>query len=87
MMEEFDSKDTISLAQGIVYWKPPEKALKRAADAVYTSESSMYGADGGITELRDRLREKVRTENKLTHSDIMVTTGANQAFTNVVLTL
>ncbi len=87
MMEEFDSKDTISLAQGIVYWKPPEKALKRAAAAVYTSESSMYGADGGITELRDRLREKVRTENKLTHSDIMVTTGANQAFTNVVLTL
>ena len=80
MMEEFDSKDTISLAQGIVYWKPQKRLLASCGCCVH-SESSTYGADGGITELRDRLREKVRTENKLTHSDIMVTTGANQAFT------
>jgi len=88
MMAQIENKeDTISLAQGIVYWKPPNDALKRASDAVYKSETSMYGPDGGIAELREKLKEKVKIENLLVNSDIMVTTGANQAFTNIVLTL
>lgn len=87
IMESTNSEDMVSLAQGIVCWKPPEKALKKAADAVYSEETSMYGPDGGISELRDKLKEKISIENNLKKSNIMVTTGANQAFTNIVLTL
>ena len=32
IMESIKSEDMVSLAQGIVYWKPPEKALKKAQE-------------------------------------------------------
>ncbi|PKA46785.1 Bifunctional aspartate aminotransferase and glutamate/aspartate-prephenate aminotransferase [Apostasia shenzhenica] len=81
------AKDAMSLAQGVVYWQPPEQALKKAQNIVLEPSISHYGADEGLPELRLALLEKLRRENKLTRSSVMVTAGANQAFVNLVLTL
>uniref|UniRef100_A0A8R7TRZ9 Aminotransferase class I/classII large domain-containing protein n=1 Tax=Triticum urartu TaxID=4572 RepID=A0A8R7TRZ9_TRIUA len=77
----------MSLAQGIVYWQPPETALNKVKEIVWEPATSKYGADDGLPELREALLEKLRRENKLTKSSVMVTAGANQAFVNLVLTL
>ena len=79
--------DVLSLAQGIVHWSPPELALAAGRAAVMEGDTSLYGADDGILPLREALKAKLRTENALTNSEVMVTAGANQAYTNVVLTL
>eukprot|EP00850_Spirogloea_muscicola_P018069 SM000162S02347 [mRNA] locus=s162:37678:40298:+ [translate_table: standard] len=77
--------DVISLAQGIVHWAPPPEALQEAKEAVFKPSVSGYAADDGIPELKAALLKKIREENNLVDSSIMVTAGANQAFTNVVL--
>lgn len=81
------SKGAISLAQGVVYWQPPEQALKKVQDVVWEPSTSRYGADEGLSDLRLALLGKLHRENKLTKSSVMVTAGANQAFVNLVLTL
>ncbi|PON58907.1 L-threonine-O-3-phosphate decarboxylase [Trema orientale] len=81
------SKDVMSLAQGIVYWQPPKEALNKVKELVWEPLISKYGADEGIPELRAALLKKLRQENKLHKSSVMVTSGANQAFVNLVLTL
>ncbi|KAK1265139.1 Bifunctional aspartate aminotransferase and glutamate/aspartate-prephenate aminotransferase [Acorus gramineus] len=80
-------KDVISLAQGVVYWQPPEQALDKVKEIVWDPVTSRYGVDDGLPELREALIEKLRRENKLTKSSVMVTAGANQAFVNLVLAL
>eukprot|EP00850_Spirogloea_muscicola_P002590 SM000010S04228 [mRNA] locus=s10:291796:294415:- [translate_table: standard] len=77
--------DVISLAQGIVHWAPPIEALEEAKEAVFKPSVSGYAADDGIPELKAALLKKIKEENNLVDSSIMVTAGANQAFTNVVL--
>lgn len=79
--------DILSLAQGIVHWPPPEAALAAGRNAMSEADTSLYGADDGMPALRAALVEKLRVDNGLTGSDVMVTAGANQAYTNVVLTL
>ncbi|KAJ4765891.1 Aspartate aminotransferase [Rhynchospora pubera] len=80
-------EDLMSLAQGVVYWQPPEQALNKVKEMVWDPVVSKYGADEGLAELREALREKLRRENNLPNSSVMVTAGANQAFVNIVLTL
>ena len=79
--------DVLSLAQGIVHWPPPEQALAAGRAAMLEPDTSMYGADDGILPLRDALKAKLAAENGIVNSEVMVTAGANQAYTNVVLTL
>ncbi|ESW22683.1 hypothetical protein PHAVU_005G173300 [Phaseolus vulgaris] len=81
------SKNAVSLAQGVVHWQPPEQALKKVKELVSDPIVSRYGNDEGIPELREALRKKLRNENNLCKSSVMVTAGANQAFVNLVLTL
>jgi aromatic aminotransferase len=88
-----------SLAQGVVYWEPPEQCRNRIRDALMPETAigaggggnrgklHQYTPDEGLPELRLRLTEKIRTENHLTHHDVMVTAGANQAYMNCVLAL
>lgn len=88
MQELFRSiKDCMSLAQGIVFWQPPAPALEKIKESIFTPEISNYGPDDGIPELKAALLRKLRSENKLTNSSVMVTAGANQAFVSLVLTL
>lgn len=77
----------LSLGQGIVYWQPPAAALEVARQSVSDPKVHGYGQDDGTVELRAALVEKVKDENQLMNSSIMVTAGANQAFFNVVVTL
>ncbi|EPS58633.1 hypothetical protein M569_16180, partial [Genlisea aurea] len=80
-------KDCISLAQGVVYWQPPKEALSKVQELVWEPTVSRYGHDEGLPELRQAINKKLREENGLHKSSVMVTAGANQAFVNVVLTL
>ncbi|KAG1335515.1 hypothetical protein COCNU_03G016340 [Cocos nucifera] len=72
------AKDPISLAQGVVYWQPPAQALDKVKEIVWDPSISRYGADEGLPELRQALTEKLRQENNLHKSSVMVTAGANQ---------
>ncbi|XP_004302910.1 PREDICTED: bifunctional aspartate aminotransferase and glutamate/aspartate-prephenate aminotransferase [Fragaria vesca subsp. vesca] len=81
------AKNAVSLAQGVVHWQPPKQALDKVKELVWEPSISRYGADEGIPELREALVKKLRQENKLCKSSVMVTAGANQAFVNLVLTL
>ncbi|CAK8574702.1 unnamed protein product [Lathyrus sativus] len=81
------AKNAVSLAQGVVYWQPPKEALDKVKELVYEPSISRYGNDEGIPELRAALVNKLRNENNLHKSSVMVTAGANQAFVNLVLTL
>ena len=77
----------LSLAQGIVHWSPPEEALQAARAAVDEPNTSLYCADDGLAELRAALKLKLAEQNGIVASEVMVTAGANQAYTNVVLAL
>ncbi|KAM3267988.1 aromatic aminotransferase ISS1 [Capsicum chacoense] len=79
--------DCVSLAQGVVYWQPPAQALEKVKEIIWEPSVSRYGADEGLPELREALKQKLGRENNLHKSSVMVTSGANQAFVNVVLAL
>uniref|UniRef100_A0A2P2IXM9 Uncharacterized protein MANES_11G050800 n=1 Tax=Rhizophora mucronata TaxID=61149 RepID=A0A2P2IXM9_RHIMU len=81
------AKNVVSLAQGVVYWHPPKQALEKVKELVWEPVVSRYGADEGIPKLREALTKKLQKENKLVRSSVMVTSGANQAFVNLVLAL
>ncbi|KAF5834510.1 PLP-dependent transferase [Dunaliella salina] len=81
-------EDVLSLAQGIVHWSPPPQALQAASVALAQDPSVHgYGPAEGLPMLREALREKIAKRNGLTQHDVLVTAGANQAFTNIVLAL
>ncbi len=80
--------DVLSLAQGVVHWQPPPSALQLASHLVATDPSvNSYGPAEGLPALREALRAKLRQQNELQGYEVMVTAGANQAFTNLVLAL
>ncbi|XXG47488.1 hypothetical protein AAC387_Pa02g2127 [Persea americana] len=64
-----EAKDAISLAQGVVYWQPPERALEKVKEAVWQPAISRYGADEGIPELREALIKKAFVNLVLTLCD------------------
>ena len=77
-----------SLAQGVVYWEPPQSCqqvlleeLTRSGNLLHT-----YGPEQGLPELTESLTEKISIENGLVNHHLMVTMGANQAYVNCVLT-
>ena len=55
--------DVLSLAQGIVWWPPPETALAAGRTAMVEPDSNLYCADDGLPALRDALKAKLATEN------------------------
>ena len=85
-MRNLSKPGVASLAQGIVHWAPPDAAVEAAAASAREPTSHAYGADAGLPELREALADRLRTKG-LDNVEVMVTAGANQAFTNVALTL
>ncbi|KAI7980234.1 Aromatic aminotransferase ISS1 [Camellia lanceoleosa] len=81
------AKDAMPLGQGAVYWQPPEQALEKVKQIAREISTSRYGTHEGLPELREALVEKLRQENKLSKSSVMVTAGSNQGFLNLVLAL
>ena len=86
-ISEGGAKVMTSLAQGVVFWTPPAKALADAASELSASATSSYCEDAGLPGLRSALQDKLARENGMSSSSVMVTAGANQAFTNAVLAL
>eukprot|EP00521_Asterionellopsis_glacialis_P010218 CAMPEP_0195302746 /NCGR_PEP_ID=MMETSP0707-20130614/31592_1 /TAXON_ID=33640 /ORGANISM="Asterionellopsis glacialis, Strain CCMP134" /LENGTH=413 /DNA_ID=CAMNT_0040366079 /DNA_START=284 /DNA_END=1525 /DNA_ORIENTATION=+ len=85
-----DRGGVYSLAQGVVYWEPPPSTTQAISDAIKEPQTyalHTYCPDEGLPEFREALKEKIAQQNGLTNHDVMVTAGANQAYTNCVLTL
>lgn len=93
-------EEIFSLAQGVVYWSPPETTNEYLINALVGSDESatasnelnqstlhLYGPVEGSSDLLEKLQEKLKKENGLDDVSIMVTAGANQAYMNCVLTL
>ncbi len=102
-----------SLAQGVVYWRPPTSAYDALMLAVQENmmidcdcndgsrgKGAVGGTDGGdgglihtycpdegYPPLLSALQHKLQKENGLSNPHIIVTSGANQAYVNCVLTL
>lgn len=88
MQEMLRGKEGVmSLAQGIVHWSPPAGLAQALVDASQAPETNAYGADDGLPSLRAALLEKLQAENGLEGVDVMVTSGANQAYANLVVAL
>lgn len=77
----------ISLAQGIVHWAPPLAVTTAVAAALEEKDTHGYSADDGIPQLKEALLKKLREENGIEGVQLMVTQGANQAYTNAVVAL
>ena len=88
-----------SLAQGVVHWKPPKTAYEALANAAQANlDENMataagdgaiihtYCPDEGYPPLIASLKDKLEEQNGLQSPHVMVTSGANQAYVNCVIT-
>lgn len=85
-----NNPNTLSLGQGMVFYPPPENALKAIRDFGSRAEEHQYGSALGDKRLLALIEEKLRSENRINLDDgykIMVTAGANMAFLNVLLAI
>jgi len=60
-------KQVLSLAQGIVHWQPPPAATQLAGQLLSMGDPSIhgYGPADGLPSLKEALKYKLRTKNKL----------------------
>ena len=79
---------TLSLAQGIVYWCPPAEAFTEMSHMLNAGNKAIHGycSNYGTPELQDRIIRKLNAQG-IIDSEVMVTAGANQGFTNLVIAL
>ena len=80
--------DIVNLGQGIPFFGPPEQAMDAAAAALRQPDGYQYSHDAGHQELRQAFSEKLRRDNDIRaakQDNIIITTGANQAFVNALL--
>jgi aspartate/methionine/tyrosine aminotransferase len=86
-----DSKspsNLVDLGQGEPFYGPPEEAILAATEALHGESGSKYSPDSGFSSLREAIAKKLASENGVEanpYRNIMVTTGANQAFVNAIL--
>ena len=79
---------TISLGQGVVYFKPPPEIENGVRDFMQ-SDSHHYEAVEGILPLRNLIREKLSSENGIDTTDyeVVVCAGSNMGFLNAILAI
>ena len=98
-----DKGGIFSLAQGVVYWKPPDVVTAALIQALQEDQQGgidpitaaaaappllhTYGPDEGLPALRSAIQQKIKRENALMSHDVMITVGANQAYMNCILSL
>ncbi len=83
-------KEVISLGQAIPGFSPPPVALDAARDALRNPETHIYSADAGILSLRVSLCHRLHASFGIEadpESEVIITTGGNQAFMLALLTL
>mgnify|MGYP006279199117 CR=1 FL=1 len=82
--------NVISFGQGIPFFPPPQQALEAMTTSLSDPVGFQYSTDNGRPLLRDIIAEKIKKEQKITVNpteEIMVTSGANQAFMNTILSI
>ena len=88
--------DVISLGQAVPYFPPPASALEAARIAVGRESVNRYVTDPGLPTLRAALAERLLAAlmvgdagggHALAAADIVVTAGANHAFTLILNTI
>lgn len=99
--EKWKEDGIFSLAQGVVHWKPPRNVYEVLANAAQENLDESVAAtavgdgaiihtycpDEGYPPLLASLKVKLEQENGLISPHVMVTSGANQAFVNCIITL
>jgi aminotransferase len=79
----------ISLGQALPFFSPPASALAAARIALDRPDVNVYSTDPGLLSLREalaaRLRQTLRTVCRA--QDLVITAGANHAFTLALTTL
>jgi aspartate/methionine/tyrosine aminotransferase len=81
---------TISLGQGVVYFKPPQSAIERAKQIEDSLDYHLYSTVEGLPELRKSISNKLETENQVNLSNkqkVVITAGANMAFMNAMMAI
>ncbi len=81
---------TLSLGQGVVYYPPPEVALRSARNVIQDQNYHVYGDVAGTAELRQAISRKLLQDNRIDvngRQRIIVTAGSNMAFLNALLAI
>lgn len=77
-----------NLALGSSYWSPPESCLNGILADISTRDTQRYGNILGYPPLIQKLRDLLTAQGlDLSDENIAITSGANQGFMNVALTL
>jgi aminotransferase len=79
----------ISLGQALPYFGPPPSALRAARDALSTRDVHLYSTDPGRPSLRRVLAQRLGQFAGIDcgAADLVITAGANHAFTTALTTL
>lgn len=79
----------ISLGQAVPFFAPPEPALRAARAAVDMPDVNRYATDPGLPSLRSALATRLAAAfgNAIAGDDLVITAGANHAFTLALTTL
>ena len=79
----------ISLGQAVPFFPPPSSALTAAQQALSTPDINRYATDPGLPSLRAALAARLSAEIRATihGEDLVITAGANHAFTLIATTL
>lgn len=80
--------DVISLGQALPFFPPPTTALDAARAAIGRPDVNLYVTDPGLPALREALAARLAgaTGADIGPQDVLITAGANHAFTLVVAT-
>jgi aspartate/methionine/tyrosine aminotransferase len=81
--------DVISLGQAVPFYPPPASAITAAQAALARPDTHRYTTDPGRPSLRRALAEHLRQDEGIDcgPDDVLITAGANHAFTTVLMTL
>jgi aspartate/methionine/tyrosine aminotransferase len=79
----------ISLGQAVPFFPPPDPAIRAARAAVESPDVNRYATDPGLPSLRGALAERLAgmTGTPIRRDDLVITAGANHAFTLALTTL
>ena len=79
----------ISLGQAVPYFPPPEAAIQAARTALDAPDVHRYATDPGLPTLRTALAERLAAMagTRIVNDDVIITAGANHAFTLALATL
>ncbi len=80
--------DITALALGSSHWQPPHEALTRLTDDLHVRDTQRYGNIEGYKPLQNAWQEDLEGRGlSFDGADIVVTSGANQAFVNICMLL